>query len=71
MAGLPAAVRSGLLWPVRLLVVRAHPVGVGLCGVWPSARARDSLTILVAASWMWRSRSAVRSRASTSVRDFC
>ncbi|MFH8533506.1 hypothetical protein ACH4GE_34415 [Streptomyces tendae] len=26
MASLPAAVRSGLLWPVRLLVVRAHRV---------------------------------------------
>ncbi|MEU8763067.1 polysaccharide deacetylase family protein [Streptomyces sp. NPDC048659] len=36
MAGLPAAVRCGLLWAVRLLVVRAHRahrVGVGWCGV--------------------------------------
>ncbi|MEV5283194.1 hypothetical protein [Streptomyces sp. NPDC052811] len=36
VAGLAAAVRSGLLRAVRLLVVRAHRVhyvGVGLCGV--------------------------------------
>lgn len=42
VAGLPASVRSGLLWSARLLVVwahRAHRIGVALCVVAVRARA--------------------------------
>lgn len=62
----PAAVWSGLLWGGHLLVVRMHRVhcvGIVLFGV--AGRAGSGVVgPLVNASWRWRSRSAVRSRAS-------